>query len=158
MEPLDFVEILDVCGDITGPAHIGCSNNASVTVMGPSISMKFSSYDWSEDRQDQTPFIFADMPDSIRHVISECYQSVDFDYRTSDIAISPGHGFSLLLLTQLVDFWWEGLILRSIKQGIYERVGWIGVQIGDGESATPDYTKEFGEYVESLLIRQFKIV
>lgn len=155
--PLDSVEILDVHGDITGPVHMGYSHNASVTVKGPSISIKFSSYEWSDDRSDQTPFIFLGMPDSIRGMIVENDQRVDFDYRTSDIAITPGHELTLLLLANLYNILWEGIVLRFIKLGIYERVGWIRIGIEFG-ARNPDYTKKFREYMESLPIRQFKIV
>lgn len=155
-DPLRLVEILDVCGDITGPAHMGYSNNASITVKGPSISIKFSSYEWSDDRPDQTPFIFVGMPDSVRDMIVKNKQRVDFDYRTSDLAISPGHDLTFLLLIQMLDTFWEGIVLLSMEQGVYERIGWIRVEIGDGSTA-PDYTKKFRGYTESIPIRQFKI-
>jgi hypothetical protein len=156
--PLNSVQLVKANYKITGPAHVGHAENASITLIGLSINLEFSTYDWSNIESSQKPFHVKDVPESLENAFGQNWQSVDFDYRTADPPILPGQKLALLLLCKsryTTD--WNGIVLRSIEPGVYERVGFMTIEPRYDAKSTSEL-KCLEDYINSLPTKQFKIV
>jgi hypothetical protein len=148
-----------VCTDykIVGPSHIGFTDTASITLSAPSITVTYSTFDWDDSEQDQQPFVLEGLAELVRDSIVHVVQSVDFDYRTANPAILPGQRLVLPLL------WhsgggadrWAGILLRSVGEQIFERVGLIWL-LTDGVAGRD--RRRVRESMDSLPVKQFKII
>ncbi|KAF3037107.1 hypothetical protein E8E12_006479 [Didymella heteroderae] len=151
------VQLIEVNYTITGPAHMGSASNASITLMAPCTTVKFSTFDCFEIELQQDPFILGRDFDSFRDIIEHQFQSVDFDYRTADHPMLPGQELIFLLLWESKHLLGhEGIVLRLIGKETYERVGWVRFA---ANSLDADRLKtRLKEFVDLLPIKQFKIV
>lgn len=153
--PLPSVLLIDAEYKITGPAHMGYAQGASVTVSGPHADVIFSGCDWSKDDAYQTTFTFGRISSYADGALFD-RRMVDFDFRTADPPIMAGQQMALLLIGKH-DYWirCSGIVLRSIEGGVYERIGSMDFGFSRHDQPEEDHLKEF---INALPVKQFKIV
>ena len=113
--------------DITGPAHIGRTTKASITISGPAVTVEYT----GRREPSNLSFMLRGAVGSVQDILCVLSDSKDFDYSTAKPPILPGEELTLLLLCYCSTFLFEfceGIVLRLKERNVYERVGWIELQ------------------------------
>jgi hypothetical protein len=151
--------LVDLSYTHVGPAHVGEVTNASILLEGRVYTIRLKKHfereiSMLESCLEMTSHSLSDVE------LSYWSTRMDYDWFTGDRPVTVGDTFVVLtisLLSKRASY--TGLILREVTDGVFERIGIIGIEaVSRSGMTTLQKTQIICDFVEALPIRQVKII
>jgi hypothetical protein len=155
------LRLVDLSFTHIGPAHVGEVKDANITLEGRTYALRLKKLCKSEN------FAY----ENCIEIAPSCYKDieisvedtwVDYNWNTGDRPVTIEDSLTVLLvsLSSEIPFQsYHGLILRETTDGLFERMGVVGVRCGSWEGkGGREQNRILLDFVEALPIRQVKII